>query len=343
MGVVIYNNNKYTVDPLYQWDLNQVLEIHGLTLESILETHITSSSMSFAIVTTPTVDAAGIIKVKIPNSLLQKSEPITVLICEVSGDVFKTTYKIDVPVKPRKRPADYSIDLSDDEVYSFNAMNRRLTVIEEKLSDANTFVDVVKPLIYANTNLANEALSIAKGKNQARAFATTETMYEWLSNPNNKGLCSIGDNLYIVDIDVPDWWISEVLTAPDPNTGYYYKIAQLETDKVDIRNLYSMIADLQSDILWINPTPDEEFLPQTINVDTSKYKSITVICKNGAIYYEYNCHEKGLYRIHSGARSVIDFRPFTITETGIEFADGYSQESKANDSMIPYKIIGNNI
>ena len=85
-------------------------------------------------------------------------------------------------------------------------------------------------------NTASEALAIANGKNRARVFSTTSDMQNYLSNKNNIGVFQVGDNIYIVDVGVPDWWISEVLTSADPATGYYYKIGQLETQKVDLTN-----------------------------------------------------------------------------------------------------------
>lgn len=83
----------------------------------------------------------------------------------------------------------------------------------------------------------DEAISIAKGKNQARVFDTTTEMNEWLSDEANKGISSVGDNLYIKDLEVPDWWIAEVLTEVDADTGFYYKISQLETSKVDVTEI----------------------------------------------------------------------------------------------------------
>lgn len=90
---------------------------------------------------------------------------------------------------------------------------------------------------------AQEATNIAKGRNQAHVFNTTADMEAWLSNEENKGLYNVGDNLYIVEIDVPDWWIAEVLEEADPDTGYYYKIGQLETQKVDLSNYIATGSD----------------------------------------------------------------------------------------------------
>lgn len=93
------------------------------------------------------------------------------------------------------------------------------------------------------TEKVDTAVSIAKGKNQAHVFSTTEDMSAWLSNADNKGLYNVGDNLYIVATDVPDWWISEVLDEVDSETGYYYKIAQLETQKVDLTEIIKSISE----------------------------------------------------------------------------------------------------
>lgn len=92
----------------------------------------------------------------------------------------------------------------------------------------------------------DEATNIAKGKNRAHVFSTTEAMQTWLSDENNKGLYNVGDNLYIVDVDVPDWWISAVLDTADASTGYYYNIAQLETQKVDLTSIETELANLNA-------------------------------------------------------------------------------------------------
>ena len=72
MANVRVEKNRYTVDPLYQWDLNQVLQIYGLSLPSVPEIHFTNDAMDRAIVKQASMDAAGVITVDVPNSLLQK-------------------------------------------------------------------------------------------------------------------------------------------------------------------------------------------------------------------------------------------------------------------------------
>lgn len=97
----------------------------------------------------------------------------------------------------------------------------------------------------ANTK-ATEAVVIAKGKNRAKVFSTVVSMQTALSDESNKGLYQVGDNLYITSVDVPDYWVQQVLDEADPNTGYYYKISELETQKVDLSDIESDISELQS-------------------------------------------------------------------------------------------------
>lgn len=97
----------------------------------------------------------------------------------------------------------------------------------------------------------NEATNIAKGRNQAHVFATTDAMKEWLKNAANKGMAKQGDNLYIVTKDVPDYWVAEVLDTPN-DEGYYYEVEELETQKVDLTTLNAAVDQLTNDVADIN-------------------------------------------------------------------------------------------
>lgn len=57
MKSVIVKNDRYTVDPLYQWDINQVLEIRGLSLPSVPEIHFANEAMDRSIPRQATTDA----------------------------------------------------------------------------------------------------------------------------------------------------------------------------------------------------------------------------------------------------------------------------------------------
>lgn len=106
--------------------------------------------------------------------------------------------------------------------------------------------DLIDNLTYLRERI-DQAVAVAVGRNQARVFDTTEDMEEWIADPANAGLAGIGANLYIRDTDVPDWWVSEVLEEPD-ESGRYYKVSQLETQKVDLTPIETAINELNTDI-----------------------------------------------------------------------------------------------
>ena len=136
MSNVIVKSNRYTVDPLYQWDLNQVLTIYGLSLASIPEIHFTNTGMDRAIVRQATMDDAGVISADVPNSLLQKPYTITAYVCIYEGDTFKSLYAIEIPVKARKKPGDYTIE-NNEELYSFNALENQIVNLMNLIEDHN--------------------------------------------------------------------------------------------------------------------------------------------------------------------------------------------------------------
>lgn len=107
----------------------------------------------------------------------------------------------------------------------------------------------------ANTanNTANTAKSIAEGANQAIGYSNYQTMITAF-NSLDKTTYRMGQNIYIVTVEVPDLWVSSVentsstytyvddatfITTLETN-GYvqvgYYKLSMLETQKVDLTN-----------------------------------------------------------------------------------------------------------
>ena len=167
MSVVTVDKNTYKVDPLYQWDLNQVLEVRGLSLATIPEIHFCHMDMSRAIVRQASMDAAGVIRADIPNSLLQKPYKLQAYVCIYEGSTFKTLYKVEVPVNGRAKPADYTLE-DDPEVYSFNAL-------ENEVVNALARLDSETTAAKQNYNAANAALAEAKS-----AFDKAKTDVEGL-------------------------------------------------------------------------------------------------------------------------------------------------------------------
>lgn len=124
-------DDHYTVEPLYQWDVNQTLEIYGLSLARAPEIHFAYDTMPEAIVRQSTMDAAGVIRVDIPNGLLQKPYKINVYICDNGNGTFQSLYKIVLRVEPRAQPSDYEFTEEDGLVYSVNALMVNAVTLEE--------------------------------------------------------------------------------------------------------------------------------------------------------------------------------------------------------------------
>lgn len=172
MSFVFVKKDRYTADPVFQWDRNQKLVIHGLSLAFIPEIHFTNDAMSKAIVRQSTMDSKGIITVDIPNSILQKPSSFTAFVCGYEGNTFKTYYKIDIPMKRRQRPGDYTIEDSDGEIYSFNAIEN---YIENQIASLKKYVEVVK-YTHPSTHPADMIMGLA-------AVATTGEYTDLLNTP----------------------------------------------------------------------------------------------------------------------------------------------------------------
>ena len=109
----------------------------------------------------------------------------------------------------------------------------------------------------------NEVDNIAKGANQALSFSNYGAMItEFNSAPVDK--YKVGQNIYVLTLDVPDLWVSSVedtsvtytyttdaafISALNTN-GYvqvgYYKLSALETQEVDLTDYVSKSGLLQS-------------------------------------------------------------------------------------------------
>ena len=82
--------------------------------------------------------------------------------------------------------------------------------------------------------LAQRAMNVALGRNQARVFATVEALDEWLSLSENTEQLNVGDNFYITATEVPDYWWDGTSKQP------------LETQKVDLTGYDQQISALQA-------------------------------------------------------------------------------------------------
>ena len=129
MHKVTVTKDNYEVERLYQWDMNQVLCISGLSLTTVPEVHFAHPHDQLAIVRKATMDAAGVVRADIPNSLLQKALRIDAYVCTYEGDTFQTICKVKMPVHERAKPSDYE-GTDDVEVYSLDALQVEMIELE---------------------------------------------------------------------------------------------------------------------------------------------------------------------------------------------------------------------
>ena len=99
-------------------------------------------------------------------------------------------------------------------------------------------------------NKLGDVETIAKSKAQVRTFDTTEELKAWLSNPANIGVASIGDHLYTMDKDAPDWWIEAVRGNPNPE-GFYYDIKKIGADALVVMHEYVPVEERVKGSLYL--------------------------------------------------------------------------------------------
>lgn len=126
--------NNYVTDSLYQWDVNQDLVINGLNLTVAPEIHFANADMDRAIVRQSTLES-GVVTVRIPNSLLQAALTIKAYVGIYEGETFKVIETIEIPVIAKTKPADYTIEDSDEEFYSFNKLENEIANAKKEIAD----------------------------------------------------------------------------------------------------------------------------------------------------------------------------------------------------------------
>lgn len=158
-------------------------------------------------------------------------------------------------------------------------LDTRLTSNESKTNINSSDIETLKnENATQNTNIinaqntANEAKSIAEGRAKTTVFETFAEMQTYL-----KGALSTefkkGDNLLIKALNVPDYWISNVLTD---NTGIYgyYEISVLETQKVDLSGYQAKNLTTKVNVNGVEVSSVEnainELNTQKVNVETGK-------------------------------------------------------------------------
>ena len=159
-----------------------------------------------------------------------------------------------------------------------------------KTSDVNTSLNNKQDKTDSNLQTSsttvvgaiNEVNSLAKQSNKAKGFTSYSALITELNSAASTAY-NVGQSFYIQTLDVPDLWVISVesssssytystdaafITATGASGGQqvgYYKLAQLETQKVDLTN-YSQKSETVSDVSYDSTNKK---LQKTINGTTS--------------------------------------------------------------------------
>ena len=211
--------NNYVTDSLYQWDVNQDLVINGLNLSVAPEIHFTNANMGGAIVKASTL-TDGVITVKIPNSLLREALTIKVYVGIYEGKSFKVIETIEIPVIAKAKPIDYVIEDSDEELYSFKALEAKIdTVLAESLEryeQTNNALDKINDF-EARIEEAEEIVSDITVENYGRR----DTLSDATKLAYGLSLDKVPDDVFNLVKSILDDHTTELSSRAKIDVGYY--------------------------------------------------------------------------------------------------------------------------
>lgn len=131
---------------------------------------------------------------------------------------------------------------------------------------ANTTSDNVDVDGQTLTRVLDDIESMVKEKSNAIVFDSVEEMTQDLSDASNKGKYAVGTTVYIKDSKVSDKWIAEKLDNPDPDTGMYYALENMETENISVE-LVRLLRSGETQVVF-----DSDYIMNDVNLDvyTSK-------------------------------------------------------------------------
>ena len=102
--------------------------------------------------------------------------------------------------------------------------------LDNSLANLNTKTSSNQAASEKNAQAIETLRAMLQGKNVAKVFPDMAAAVLWLSNVDNRRILLPGSNIWIEDENEDDYWVSEVLDEPDPETSFYYKIKKLKTE-----------------------------------------------------------------------------------------------------------------
>lgn len=193
MNIVCYDSNGDTLKGLYQWDVNQVISIGGLSVDDAPEFHFCNRASDKALVVKSTV-IDGRVEVNVPNILLQQKHPIIVYLYETTDDnCGRTMHVIQIPITPRPQPHDYEY-VENIEYINWIQLELEARAFIKELEDNNeqfkseydSALITVKESVDKATASANAALASENSARDSEVAAKTAADNAKVSEDNAK-------------------------------------------------------------------------------------------------------------------------------------------------------------
>ena len=188
--------NNYVTDSLYQWDKDQDLIINGLGLSVAPEVHFANANMDKAIVKQSNL-SSNVVTVRIPNSILQEALTIKAYVGVYDNTTFNVIETIEIPVIPKAKPADYTLEVSDEEVYSFMRLENEIANLIINANKGDDYSEVADIRVGFNGKMYNSA-----GQAVRSQIESLDTKVQIVDN-QIKRLNEVG--LTLVEENVKEW------------------------------------------------------------------------------------------------------------------------------------------
>ena len=247
-----------------------------------------------------------------------------------SGGIPKTDLASDVQT---------SLGKADTAIQEHQDISGKQDITDNNLTTTNKTV----------TGAINEVDSIAKGANQAVGYLNYSTMITAI-NALDDDVYNIGQNIYIVTLEVPDLWVSSVESTSSTYTyttdaafisaletnGYvqvgYYKLSALETQKVDLTNYVTF------DDYATSTTPGVVITNSNFGVSTSSYtKNITAVTKT---YDQYQIGNNAMFVGKGTLENVIEGKQLESANNKTTTISSSSTDNEYPSAKAVYDLIG---
>lgn len=181
------------------------------------------------------------------SSWLAKKTSQGMIPCEENSEYWQNMVDIKVADNLTTKEKGMLLDASQG-----NVLDERIsTEVTALLGKINTNKEATDAELKEVDRRLDEAESISKGRNPGVTFETYEEMVYAIDEMDENEL-KVGQNIYIADVGIPDLWIysveeskadfiyvsdEDIVSELEINTTFqvgYYKIAQLETQKVNL-------------------------------------------------------------------------------------------------------------